>query len=47
MVINQTDAHAAGDGEQVAVLRHVAGLACNVGQTVLGDMAVHHATVTP
>ena len=36
------DAHAAGHGEQLAVIGHVAGLAGNISKTVLGDMAVEH-----
>ena len=38
----QTDAHAAGHAQQLAVLGHIAGLTGNVCQTVLGHPAVYH-----
>ena len=38
----QTDAHAAGHAQQLAVFGHIAGLTGNVCQTVLGHPAVHH-----
>ena len=38
----QADAHAPCHGEQVTAFGHVAGLAGNVGKTVLGDMTVDH-----
>ena len=38
----QAHAHAACHGEQLAALGYVAGLAGDVGQTVLGHAAIHH-----